>query len=230
MSRGIRSVVAAFASLAVLVAGAAVWEYGRRSGTAAPDLSGIGLIGTLAYLGGIDWVRRRIQRDDLRWHRALALPGGARPGLLARRSKRGLALMIVAVGGIFAGGLLWGGARADGWNGRIMTALCVVTLPMLAWVVFKAVRHPILVAVTSQGVVAGGQTLSWEHIKSVRRDKDGVQLRVRDSDKGRWVTVGGDGCAVSNERLAHVIEYYRATPHRRIALDLNAPGPLGAVQ
>lgn len=222
--------MAVFASLAVLVAGAAVWEYGRRAGTAAPDLSDIGLIGTLAYLGGAEWLRRRIQRDDLHWHHALALPGGPRPGLLARRSKRATALETFVVGGIFGGGLLWGGSRADGWNGRIMTALGVVALPILAFAVFKRLRHPVLVAVTSQGVVAGGQTLSWEHIKSVRRDKEGVQLRVRDSDKGRWVTVGGTECAVSNERLAHVIEYYRATPHRRIALDLNAPGPLGAVR
>jgi len=220
-------VVAAFASLGVLVAGAALWEYGR---TAAPDLGGIALIGTVAHLGGDHWLRHRTRRDDLRWRRALTLPGGTRPGLLARRSKRALALEIFATGGMFGGGLIWAGSRVEGWSGRVMTALCVVALPILAYGVFKALRNPVLVAVTSRGVVAGGQALPWEHIKSVRRDKEGVQLRVRDADKGRWVTVGGTDCAVSNERLAHVIEYYLATPHRRSALDLNAPGPLGAVR
>jgi hypothetical protein len=234
LSRWIRPMAAAFASLAVLAGGAALWECGRRAGTAAPDMDSVALIGTLARVGGDSWLRRRARPGDLRWRRALVLPGGARAGLLAPRSKRALALETLATCGMFVGGLVWAGSKVDGWNGRILTALGVVGLPILAHAVFKRLRHPVLVAITSEGVVAEGKALPWDQIKSVRRDKDGVRLRVRgpdrDTDKGRWVTVGGADCAVSDERLAHVIEYYLATPHRRGALDVNVPGPLGAVR
>lgn len=229
-SRWIRPVVAGFASLAVLAGGAALWEYGRRAGAAAPDLGNLLFLATGVHVGGMEWLRRRTRRGDLTWRRAVTVPGGRRPGLFARRSKRALAIGAFAASGIIGGGLVWGGSRVDGWSGRITTALAIVVLPMLAWSVFRRLRHPTLVAITSAGVVADGQALPWEVIRSVRRDKEGVHLRVRDSDKGRWVTVGSEFCAVSDERLAHVIEYYLATPHRRVALDLNAPGPLGAVE
>jgi hypothetical protein len=125
-------------------------------------------------------------------------------------------------------GLVWGGAELDGWDGRITTAFVAVAVVVLARTLFQELRRPVLVAITSEGVVTERRTVPWERIASVHRDKEGVHLRLR--DQVRYVTVGGEDCAVSDERLAHVIEYYLATPHRRIALDVSAPGPLGAVR
>lgn len=228
-SRWARPVAAAFASLAVLAASAALWEYGRRAGTTTPaDPKDISALAAVVHLGGKEWLRRRTRRDDLHWRRTLVLPGGRRPGLVARRSKRSQAVEVVGVTGLFGGGLVWGGSAIGEWQGRIPTAMCVVLIPMVAHVVFQRLRHPTLVAVTSRGVVAEGEELPWDQIASVRRDKEGVRLRLK--GQARYVTVGGEDCAVSDERLAHVIEFYLATPHRRAALDLNPPGPPGAVQ
>jgi hypothetical protein len=228
-SRWARPVAAASASLAVLAAGATLWEYGRRSGTALPaDPKDIAALAGGVHVGGKAWLRSRTRRGDLHWRRALVLPGGPRPGLIAQRSKRMHAVEVVGLTGVFGSGLVWGGSTIDGWQGRIPTAISVVLLPMIAYGLFKRLRHPTLVAVTSRGVVAEREELPWDRIASVRRDKDGVHLRRKGEE--RHVTVGGADCAVSDERLAHVIEYYLATPHRRVALDLNAPGPLGAVR
>jgi hypothetical protein len=228
-SRWARPVAAASASLAVLAASAALWEYGRRAGTATPaDPKDIAALATVVHLGGGEWLRRRTRRGDLNWRRALVLPGGRRPGLVAQRSKRGQAVEVVGLTGMFGSGLVWGGSTIGEWQGRITTAICVVLVPMIAGAVFQRLRHPTLVAVTSRGVVVESEELPWDQIASVRRDKEGVRLALK--GEVRRVTVGGEDCAVSDERLAHVIGYYLATPHRRVTLDLNAPGPLGAVR
>jgi hypothetical protein len=228
-SRWLRPAVAASASLAVLAAGAALWEYGRRTGDNVPfDPHDVLLLATGLHFGGRAWLRQRTRRGDLRWRRALVLRRGVRPGLFAPRSKLALALETVAVTGMAGSGLVWAGAELDGWGGRILTAFWAVAVPVLARMLFQALRRPVLVAITSEGIVTERETVPWERITSVDRDKEGVHLRLR--DQVRYVTVGGEDCAVSDERLAHVIEYYLATPHRRIALDLNAPGPLGAVR
>lgn len=229
-TRWAHTVVAASASLAVLAAGAALWGYGRRVGTGLPvDPHDVLFFATGLHLGGRAWLRRRTRRGDLRWRRRLHLPGGARPGLIARRSTLALGIECVGVAGMLGSGLVWAGATVGGWDGRIFSALGAVVLPAAAFWLFKALRrHPAFVAVTSVGVVNGDETVPWERIARVHRDKQGVHLRMK--DQVRYVTVGGEDCAVSDERLAHVIEYYLAAPHRRIALDVNTPGPLGAVR
>ncbi|GAA4436229.1 hypothetical protein [Phytohabitans houttuyneae] len=230
-SRVVRRVAATAAGLAVLVAGTALWEYGRRAGDTVPaDPGDVVLFATFGHYGGEAWLRRRTRRGDLRWRRALPLPGGTRPGLVARRSRRSLAIDAVGLCGLLGGTLVFSGSAIDGWLGRITTAICVVALPLAALAVFQRLRCPVLVAVTSRGVVAEGEELPWELITSVRRGKDGVDLRLREDGEVRHVSVGGHECTVSNERLADVIAYYLDTPHRRSTLDLNAPGPLPAVR
>ncbi|BCB81610.1 hypothetical protein Pflav_080200 [Phytohabitans flavus] len=229
LARWLRPVAAAFASLAVLVAGAALWEYGRRAGTATPVdphdvlfLAGIGHLGVQAAL------RSRTRRGRLRWRPALVLPGGTRPGLLARRSRWAWAIEVAAGGAVVGSGLVWGGSTIGAWEGRISSAVGVAALLVSAFAVFRSLRRPRFVAITSTGVTTEDEALPWERIASVLRDKKGVHLRLR--DQVRYVTVGGHDYSISNEHLAHVIEYYLATPDRRIALDVNVPGPLGAVR
>jgi hypothetical protein len=230
--RWARAMLAASASLAVLFAGAALWEYGRRAGDATPvNPRDVLFFASLGHFGGEAWLRRRPRRADLRWRRALPLPGMTRPGFVAPRS--GWALVVDAVGlsGTYVGFLVLSGSTVDGWMGRIGTALCLVLTPLAAYAVFQRLHRPVLVALTSRGVVAEMEDMPWERIGSVRRDKDGVHLRlVEDGEGVRYVTVGGPDCAVSDERLARVIEYHLANPHRRVALDVSAPGPLPAVR
>jgi hypothetical protein len=53
-----------------------------------------------------------------------------------------------------------------------------VLTPLAACAVFQRLHRPVLVALTSRGVVAETEDMPWERIGSVRRDKDGVHLRL----------------------------------------------------
>ncbi|HEX5996389.1 MAG TPA: hypothetical protein VFY84_14705 [Jiangellales bacterium] len=97
----------------------------------------------------------------------------------------------------------------------------VLTAPAIALAVtiFGGMRRSASVVVTSHGVAAGGLFVRWEQIGAVQRDKDGGHLHLRTPGDPRSVDIGGLRCAVSDERLVEVIEFYLANPRRRSALD-----------
>jgi hypothetical protein len=219
--RWIRTAVAAVAASAIVGAGAAVWEYGRRAGGAAPDVGVIVFVATGVYLAGMHWLRRRGRRADFRWRAALVLPEGVHPGLLGRWSRFALAFDTVEVIGLVGGGLLFAGGKVGAGSvwGAVLSPLGGVMAVTVAVSTFGRLRRSGYVAVTSHGVAAGGHLVRWEQIGAAQRDKDGVHLHLRASGKPRSVDVGGPHSAVSDERLVEVIEFYLANPHRRSALD-----------
>ncbi|MFK3979535.1 hypothetical protein ACI2K4_04040 [Micromonospora sp. NPDC050397] len=207
---------------AVLVAGAALWEYGRGTGVSAPDLTCVVLAAAGLHFAGTRWLVGRNRRADFRWRRTLPVPGDVRPGLSGRWSRSALAVDAGAAVGVVGSGLVFFGARvgADSlWSGSIGSVLAGGWTLVLAVSAFGRLRRPWYVVVTSLGVAARGHDVSWERIGSVYRDREGVHLRLAESESPRYVRVSGPRCAVPDERIAEVIEFYRADPHRRAALD-----------
>jgi hypothetical protein len=224
--RRVRVMVAAAAALATVAAGGVVWAYGWRAGDAAPDAGGIVFIATLVHLAGTRWLRKRDRRADFGWRAALVVPDGVCAGLLARRSRRAAAIEAIAATGLVGGGLLMAGGRMGAgkiWSGALWSAFAGAMAVAVAVSVFNGLRRSGCVAVTSHGVAAGGRLVRWAEIESVRRDKDGVQLRIRSAANPRPMLIGGSQCAVSDERLHEVVEYFLTHPHRRSALDGGGP-------
>nr|MDT0660162.1 hypothetical protein [Micromonospora sp. DSM 115978] len=220
-TRALAAIVAATGAAAGCVA---IWEYARRAGDAAVDLSGLLLIGTVAHFAGRSALRRRKRRVDLRWESDLVLPGGVSAGLTARWSRAGLAVRAVAAGGFLLGGPIFLGKWvSDGFDLPGVLAVVAVggIVVVVARSVFGRLRWSGCVAVIARGVAARGRLINWDQISAVHRDDDGVHLQLRGEEKP--VTVGGPDCAVADERLVEVIEFYRVHPHRRSALD-TGPG------
>jgi hypothetical protein len=220
--RWIRTAMAAFATSASMAAGTALWEYGRQAGGAAPDVSCIMFVTTGVHLAGTKWLRRRGRRADFRWRAALVLPDGVHPGLLGRWSRSALALDTVTTIGFVGGALLFSGGQVGAGSvrsGAIWSTLAGAAAVALAVSAFGRLRRSGYVAITSHGVAVGGHIVRWEQIGAVYRDKEGVHLRLKTPENSRYVGVSGPDCAVSDERLAEVIEFYLANPHRRSALD-----------
>ncbi|HEX2773778.1 MAG TPA: hypothetical protein VHN18_15280 [Micromonosporaceae bacterium] len=228
--------MAAIAASAVVAAGATVWEYGRRAGGAAPDFGAILFVVSGVELAATRWLLRRDRRADFRWRAALVLPDGVHPGLVGRWSRTALAIDTVAATGLGGGGLLFAGGKVGAgsvWYGTIASTVAGAAVIGLAVSVVGRLRRSGSVAVTSHGVAAGCRLVRWEQIGAVQRDKDGVHLRLRAPGDPRSVDIGGPHCAVSDERLVDVIDFYLAYPERRSALDtgptsspcLSAEGP-----
>lgn len=214
--RRARLVGAATAALASIAAAPAMWRYGW---TAAPDVGGAVFVLTGAHLAGTQWLRRRQRRGDLDWRAALVLPGGVRPGLLARWSRRAAVIDMTVPAGLLAAGLIWGGGRMATdhmWSGAIMSALAGAGALFAAMSLFRRLRHSGCVAVTSYGVAADGELVPWDQIVSVRPHDEGVRLRRRGNMR---LDIGGPDCAVPDERLREVVAFFLAHPHRRSALD-----------
>lgn len=236
--RWIRIVVAAFAASAIVAAGAALWEYGRRAGGAVPDVSCILFVATGVHLAGTRWLRRRGRRADFRWRAALVLPNGVHPGLQGRRSRSALAIGAVTATGFVGSGLLFFGGQVGAgrvWSGPIGSILAGAAAIALAASAFGRLRRSGYVVITSHGVAVGGHIVLWEQIGAVYHDKEGVHLRLKTPENPRYVGLSGPDCAVSDERLAEAIEFYLANPHRRSALDIGPaqlalPAPQGPAQ
>jgi hypothetical protein len=221
--RRIRTAFAAFAAFATVAAGAAVWEYARRVGAAAaPDASGIVFVVTGVHLAGTHWLRKRGRRADFGWRARLVLPDGVRPGLLGRWSRHALAIDAIAATGVLGAGLLIAGGQVGAgsvWFGAIGSTVVGTATVAVAVRIFRRLRRSGCVAVTSQGIAAGGRLVRWEEVRAVQRDKDGVHLHLRSSGTPRSLYIGGPRCDVADKRIVEVLEFYLATPHRRYALD-----------
>ncbi|WP_329103487.1 hypothetical protein OG792_26920 [Micromonospora sp. NBC_01699] len=224
--RSVRTVIAVLAASAIVAAGAALWEYGRRLGAAAPEVSFIVLVTIGIQLAGERWLRTRHRRADLRWRAALVLRDGVHPGLQGRWSRAALVFDAVGTTGFAWGGLFFFGGQVGAgsqWSGPIGSILAGVATIVLAATAFGRLRRSGYVTITSRGVTVGDDTVGWERIEAVYRDSKGAHLRGKTPEDPRYVRIGGPDCAVSDERLAEVIEFYLAHPHRRSALD-DGPG------
>jgi hypothetical protein len=124
-----------------------------------------------------------------------------------------------------AGGRMGAGTTR---SGAIWSTLAGAAAVAVAVSIFNSLRRSGCVAVTSHGVAAGGRLVLWPEIESVRHDEDGVQLRLRSAGTPRSLHIGGPQCAVSDERLHEVVEFFLAHPHRRSALE-GGPHELGWV-
>jgi hypothetical protein len=134
-----------------------------------------------------------------------------------------LAIEATAVVGFVGGGLVIAGGAAGAdrrWSGIIWSISTGAVAVALARAIFRKLSRSGCVVVTAQGVAAAGRFVRWEEIRAVRRQKDGVYLRLRSSEpKRRPLAVDSPQCSVADERLVQVIEFYLTNPHRRSALD-----------
>jgi hypothetical protein len=191
-------------------------------GAAAPDVDILVLLSAGLHFAGTRWLRTRKRRADLRWQAALVLPDGVRPGLLGRWSWVAVAVNAVGTTGFVLGGLVFFGGRvgADSiWFGVIGSIAAGAGAIVLADGAFRRLRRSGHLAITSGGVAVGDEVVGWDQIEMVRRDRRGVHLRQKTPKAPRNVQLTAPDCAVSDDRLAEVVEFYLANPHRRSALD-----------
>ncbi|WP_345539274.1 hypothetical protein [Phytohabitans rumicis] len=217
----VRAGIAAVTALAGLGAAGALWEYGRRAGAAAPDVSGVVFVATGVHIAATQWERRRRRTADLRWRPALVVRGGVLAGLHARVLRRTLALRAFGVITLVSGGLVFAGGEVGAgktWSGVIGSTIAGGTALALAVITCKDFRLSGGVSVTAGGVVLNGRVLPWDRIGSVERDEEGIHLRLRPPGYPRTVEISDSDSAVPDERVAEVIEFYLANPHRRSAL------------
>lgn len=209
-----RLALALAAGAGALAAAATVWWFGWALG-AFEDLTGLVGIAAVAHLAGGSLLRDRARRADFQLRPAVVLTDGVRPAFVAARSRIHLALEAVAAAALLLAMVFPGGARiAAGdlwWRGFAYTAGGVLVALVVAHQAYRVIRYPGLV-LTADGVVMGRRLVRWDELASVRRERDGLVLRLKGSKE---VSLDGNPWQVSTDRIQQVIEHFRQNPHHR---------------
>jgi hypothetical protein len=202
---------------AVVAAGLATWVIAGSVTISAGTPGVVAFLASAVQLAGRWLLDRRRRRGRWSWRPALVLPGGVRPGLVARWSVAAFAVDAVGAVAFSAAGLLEAGRSTNAgsrWNILWLAAAGVVLL-VFAVRLFARLRWSGCLAVTESGVAAGGKLLPWAQIHAIECGDNGIVIHMR---SGKPIPVDGAESVVPDQQLAEILRFHLDHPGRRTAL------------